>query len=91
LRDADDDGYVAACRALRAFDVRDRLGEIATPVVAVAGADDQTCPPALLAQIADGVADGRLVVLDDVAHQAPAEAPEDIARIIRELAQEVAT
>jgi len=91
LRDADDDGYVAACRALRAFDVRDRLGEIATPVVAVAGAHDQTCPPALLAQIADGVADGRLVVLDDVAHQAPAEAPEDIARIIRELAQEVAT
>ena len=36
------------------------------------------------AQIADGVADGRLVVLDGVAHLAPAEAPEVVARLIRE-------
>lgn len=90
LRDATDEGYVAACRALRSFDVRHRLGEIAAPVVAVAGAEDPTCPPAVLEQIADGVVHGRLVVLDDVAHQAPAEAPEAVARIIGELAQEVA-
>jgi 3-oxoadipate enol-lactonase/4-carboxymuconolactone decarboxylase len=44
----------------------------------------------VLEQIADGVVHGRLVVLDDVAHQAPAEAPETVARIIGELAQEVA-
>jgi 3-oxoadipate enol-lactonase / 4-carboxymuconolactone decarboxylase len=90
LRDATDEGYVAACRALRSFDVRHRLGEIEAPVVAVAGVQDPTCPPELLQQIADGVVHGRLVVLDDVAHQAPAEAPESVARIIRELAQEVA-
>jgi 3-oxoadipate enol-lactonase len=90
LRDATDEGYVAACRALRSFDVRHRLGEIAAPVVAVAGAEDPTCPPAVLEQIADGVVHGRLVILDDVAHQAPAEAPEAVALIIRELAQEVA-
>lgn len=90
LRDARDDGYVAACRALRSFDVRDRLGEIEAPVVAVAGSQDPTCPPELLRQIADGVVHGRLVVLDGVAHQAPAEAPERVARIIRELAEEVA-
>jgi 3-oxoadipate enol-lactonase/4-carboxymuconolactone decarboxylase len=89
LRDATDEGYVAACRALRSFDVRDRLGEIAAPVIAIAGEQDPTCPPAVLAQIAEGVIDGRLVVLPDVAHQAPAEAPEAVARIIRELAQEV--
>lgn len=91
LRDATDEGYVAVCRALRSFDVRDRLGEIETPVVAVAGAQDPTCPPAVLQQIADGVVHGRLVVLDDVSHQAPAEAPADIARIIRELTEEVTT
>jgi 3-oxoadipate enol-lactonase / 4-carboxymuconolactone decarboxylase len=90
LRDATDEGYVAACRALRSFDVRHRLGEIEAPVVAVAGVQDPTCPPELLQQIADGVVHGRLVVLDDVAHQAQAEAPESVARIIRELAQEVA-
>lgn len=90
LRDTTDEGYVAACRALRAFDVRHRLGEIKAPVVAVAGAQDPTCSPETLQQIADGVVRGRLVVLDDVAHQAPAEAPKRVARIIRELAQEVA-
>lgn len=89
LRDTTDEGYVAACHALRAFDVRDRLAEIGAPVVAVAGADDPVCPPALLAEIADGVPGGRLVVLDDVAHQAPAEAPEQVARIVRQLAQQV--
>ena len=87
---ASDDGYAAVCHALQAYDVRDRLGEIAQPVVAVAGRVDPVCPPDLLQEIADGVQHGRLVVLDDVAHQAPAEAPEQVSRIIRELAQEVA-
>jgi len=90
LRDASDDGYVAVCGALAAFDVRDRLGEIAAPVVAVAGAHDPVCPPDLLREIADGIQQGRLVVLDDVAHQAPAEAPEEVAMIISGLAKELA-
>ena len=89
LRYASDEGYLAVCGALAAYDVRDRLGEITAPVVAVAGAHDAVCPPELLGQIADGVRRGRLVVLDDVAHQAPAERPEEVARIIRELAREV--
>ncbi|PRY14637.1 alpha/beta fold hydrolase [Kineococcus rhizosphaerae] len=89
LRDTDPAGYVAVCGALARFDVRDRLGEIGRPVVAVAGAHDAVCPPESLREIADGVQDGRLVVLDDVAHQAPAEDPQEIARIVRELAEEV--
>jgi 3-oxoadipate enol-lactonase/4-carboxymuconolactone decarboxylase len=90
LREADDDGYLAAVHALAAYDVRDRLGEITAPVVAVAGSHDPTCPPDTLREIADGVQNGRLVVLENVGHQAPAEAPEDVARTIRELAKEVA-
>ncbi len=89
LRDTSDDGYVAVCGALAAYDVRDRLGEIAAPVVAVAGGADPVCSPDMLREIADGVQQGRLVVLDDVGHQAPAEAPEEVAMIIRELAKEV--
>jgi 3-oxoadipate enol-lactonase / 4-carboxymuconolactone decarboxylase len=89
LRDTSDEGYAAVCHALATYDARDRLSEIAVPVVAVAGAHDQVCPPALLREIADGVQRGRLVVLDDVAHQAPAEAPEEVAMIIRGLAKEV--
>ena len=84
LSDADDAGYAAVCVALAEFDVRDRLGEIKTAVLAVAGADDPATPPAIVEQIASGVADGRLVVLDGVAHLAPIEAPEGVAGLIRQ-------
>jgi len=84
LEETDDDGYLHVCTALAEFDMRDRLGEVTAPVLAVAGAHDVTTPPDLLRQIADGVPDGRLVVLDGVAHLAPAEAPEAVARLLRE-------
>jgi 3-oxoadipate enol-lactonase / 4-carboxymuconolactone decarboxylase len=90
LRDADDDGYLAVVHALAAYDVRDRLGEIEAPVVAVAGAHDPTCPPDTVGAIAHGVQNGRLVVLENVGHQAPVEAPEEVATIIRQLAKECA-
>ncbi|WP_182525643.1 alpha/beta fold hydrolase [Nocardioides dongkuii] len=83
LADTDDDGYAAVCGALATFDVRDRLGEVASPVLAVAGAEDVATPPESLREIADGVRDGRLVVLDGVGHLAPAEAPEAVADLVR--------
>ena len=84
LREIDDGGYVAVCEALADFDVRDRLVEVTAPVLAVAGAHDVATPTACLAEVAEGVADGRLVVLEDVAHLAPAEAPEVVARLVRD-------
>jgi 3-oxoadipate enol-lactonase len=84
LADADDAGYLAVCHALSVFDVRDRLGAVTVPVLAVAGDEDTVTPPARLREVADGVPDGRLVVLDGVAHLAPAERPEEVARLIRE-------
>jgi 3-oxoadipate enol-lactonase/4-carboxymuconolactone decarboxylase len=86
LQEADRFGYASVCGALATFDVRDRLGEIATPVVAVAGAYDVAAPVAGMAEVAHGVADGRLLVLDRVAHQAPVEAPAETAAAIREVA-----
>jgi len=82
LQDAHAEGYAQVCEALADFDVRSRLGEVRSPVLAVAGALDQATPPASLAEIADGVPDGRLVVLDDVAHLAPAERPEEVADLL---------
>lgn len=82
LRGVHVEGYAAACEALGGHDVRERLGEIATPVLAVAGASDQPTPVESLREIADGVAHGRLVVLDGVAHLAPAEAPARIACLV---------
>ena len=84
LQEADNEGYVQVCAALADFDVRDRLGEIGVPVLAVAGVEDVVTPPDRLREIAAGVKDGRVVELDGVAHLAPAEAPEPVARLLRE-------
>jgi 3-oxoadipate enol-lactonase / 4-carboxymuconolactone decarboxylase len=82
LRAADAEAYALACEALADFDVRSRLGEIAVPVLAVAGAEDFATPPELLAEIANGVQSGKLQIFDGVAHLAPAEAPEEVAKLI---------
>jgi 3-oxoadipate enol-lactonase / 4-carboxymuconolactone decarboxylase len=82
LRNTDDESYAQACEALAEFDVTDRLGEITTPVLAIAGAEDIPTPPDGLARIASGVKDGRLVVLDGVGHLAPAEAADRVAELI---------
>jgi 3-oxoadipate enol-lactonase/4-carboxymuconolactone decarboxylase len=84
LQDTVDEGYLQVCAALRDFDVRGRLAEIGVPVLAVAGTQDVSTPPAKLLEIADGVKDGRYVELDGVAHLAPAESPEVVARLLRE-------
>jgi 3-oxoadipate enol-lactonase/4-carboxymuconolactone decarboxylase len=84
LQDTDDRGYMQVCEALADFDVRDRLGQVTRPVLAVAGSADVVTPAEGLREIADGVKDGRLVELDGVAHLAPAEAPAEVARLIRE-------
>jgi 3-oxoadipate enol-lactonase/4-carboxymuconolactone decarboxylase len=87
LAGADDASYAAACEALADFDVRARLQEISTPILAIAGASDVVTPPSSLRHLATGVQQGRLVVLDGVAHLAPAEAPHEVARLITDAAR----
>ncbi len=82
LQDADRFGYAAVCEALAEFDVRDRLGEITLPVLAVTGEHDTVAVPEMARTIAGGVRAGRAVVLPGVAHLAPAEAPEKVAALI---------
>lgn len=82
LRATDPTDYARACACLAAFDVRDRLGEIHRRVLAVAGAADVATPPGSLTEIASGVVDGRVEILDGVGHLAPAEAPADVVRLL---------
>ncbi len=82
LQAVDDEGYAQVCEAIARFDVRYRLSEIVAPVLAVAGSDDIATPPAHLDEIAHGVKNGRLVVLDGVAHLAPAEEPSVVAKLL---------
>lgn len=79
LRETDAESYARCCEALAGYDLRDRLGEIAAPVLVIAGAHDEATPLALSQEIADGVADARLVVAERSAHLAPAEEPDLVA------------
>ena len=83
LQDTIDDGYVQVCDALAGFDVRERLSEVGAPVLAIAGSADVVTPPALLQELADGVQRGTYAELDGVAHLAAAEAPAEVARLLR--------
>ncbi|WP_410875932.1 4-carboxymuconolactone decarboxylase [Nocardia sp. A7] len=91
LVDTDASGYAAVCDALAGFDVRGDLARIETPIVALAGAYDPVTTVAAMAELAHGVGDGQLVVLDRVAHLAPAEAPADVARVITQAAESGST
>jgi 3-oxoadipate enol-lactonase/4-carboxymuconolactone decarboxylase len=83
LEGADDESYALACEALATFDVRPRLDDVATPLLAIAGRHDRVTPVADLAAIAGSVRQGRLVVLEGTGHLAPAEAPASLAGLIR--------
>lgn len=82
LRDADDVGYAFCCDALAAYDVRDRLGEISVPVLAVWGEYDQVTPEASAAEIAAGVQHGTTARIADAAHLPAAEQPQAVASVL---------
>ncbi|MEX5255524.1 alpha/beta fold hydrolase [Kocuria arenosa] len=81
LQDADRFSYARACEALGDFDLRERLGGVRAPVLTVAGAHDAATPPGAVVALAEAVG-GRAVVLDEAAHLLPAEAPQDVARLL---------
>lgn len=84
LQHADRHSYAHACRALSQFDLREQLGTITIPVLAVAGEQDAVCPPAEAHFIAEHAPNAHAQVLSDVAHLAPAEDPENTAGLLKE-------
>ncbi|WP_017934439.1 bifunctional 3-oxoadipate enol-lactonase/4-carboxymuconolactone decarboxylase PcaDC [Nocardioides sp. Iso805N] len=85
LQHADAESYALVTEALGAFDVRERLGEISVPVLAVGGAEDVPTPAATLREHAARIPGARFVELDGVAHLAPAEAPRTVASLVEAL------
>jgi 3-oxoadipate enol-lactonase/4-carboxymuconolactone decarboxylase len=82
-REAAPEAYAACCDALAAFDLRDRLGDIAVPTLLVAGRQDPATPPAHLREIADAVPSSTLVELPGASHLAPAECPRAVLTALR--------
>lgn len=61
-----------------------RLGEIAQPVLVVAGAADTTMPPPHSARLADALPRGRYVSLAEAGHGVPVERPHELAALVGE-------
>jgi 3-oxoadipate enol-lactonase len=70
------EGYAGCCEAIATMDLHPDLPTIQAPTLAIAGADDPATPPPFLQAIAEGVADGRLLVVPESAHLANAEQPQ---------------
>jgi len=58
------------------FDVRERLGEITTPALAVGGEADQLTPPRYHEFLASELPDAALAIIEDAAHMAMFEQPD---------------
>jgi 3-oxoadipate enol-lactonase len=69
------EGYAECCGAIERMDLRADLASIGAPLLAIAGADDPMTTSEHLAAIADGVQDGRLLVVVDAAHLANVQQP----------------
>lgn len=77
---AGDAGLAATLYALaNRRDRRAVLPCIRVPVVVVVGDRDRLTPPSVAKELADGVRDGRLVILPRVAHMSVMEAPREVA------------
>lgn len=76
------EGYAACCAAIEEMDLVADLPSITAPTLAIAGAQDPTTPPEHLRVIADGVRDGRLVVIDPGAHLLSLERPDAVNELI---------
>lgn len=72
----------AACDALAAFDLRDRLGDVDPPLTALPGEADAVIEVAAMRELAAGVRHGTLWTLPGVGHLAPAESPSAVARVV---------
>jgi 3-oxoadipate enol-lactonase len=83
LRATPAEGYAACCEAIGTFDVRERLGEIRTPTLVIAGAQDPATPVDMVRRIADGIPGARFVVVPGAGHLPNATHPAAVDEELR--------
>ncbi|MDS9469684.1 alpha/beta fold hydrolase [Paracoccus sp. MBLB3053] len=82
LCEADAASYAGLCRALAQFDLRYQLGDITVPMLVIGGKDDVATPPEQQIALAAGFRDGRVHIVPQVGHLAPAEQPDQVEELI---------
>jgi proline iminopeptidase len=68
---------------LKGWSVMDRLGEIQTPALVLAGRDDFQFPPEHQAILADRLPNSQLTLVERAGHNAPMERPDEVIEIIQ--------
>lgn len=76
------DGYLAACAAIGATDLSDRLYELDLPVLCLGGAEDVSTPPDTIRRLAAALPRAEVEIIDGAGHLPPLERPEAMARVI---------
>ncbi len=74
----------ASPRMLRNWTVMDRLAEIRAPTLVLAGRDDFLFPPEHQAQLAAGIPNARLRIIERAGHNPHAERPGEVIEAIRD-------
>jgi len=69
------DGYLAACEALRATDLRDDAKRVRVPVMIVGSERDESTPPALSRELHASIEGSELVMIANAAHLSNVEQP----------------
>jgi 3-oxoadipate enol-lactonase len=80
----DPEGYASCCEALAGFDLRDRLGAIASPTRVVAASDDPVATPDACAAMAEAIPGADLVMIADASHIASVAQPEAFNHAVTE-------
>lgn len=82
-------GYAGCCEAIAATDLRADLSTVVASTLVIAGADDPATPLEHARGIVERIPRARLAVVDDAAHLASVEQPEQVSRLLLEHFDEV--
>ena len=69
---------------LKGWTVMSRLGEIQVPTLVLAGRDDFQFPPEHQAELAAGIPNAQLEIIERAGHNAPTERPHQVIQAVRE-------
>jgi 3-oxoadipate enol-lactonase len=82
LEATDRHGYASLCRAIEAMDLRPALAAITAPTLVISAALDPSIPPEHGRLVADDIRGARFAVIEDAAHLANVEQPEQFNRLL---------
>ena len=75
-------GYIGCCEALKATDLRSKLGFIGQPTLVIAGSEDGAATPSVVRDTAERITGAEFLMFDGAGHLPPVEQPDAYASAI---------